>query len=112
MRAIILVAVAVLSLISSTTAEVNVNANHGPKYNEKINVRDVKEPGDVKPSKRCTTIGVSPGGMVGGAAITTHNNDCQECDIRITHVPAQDWPEVRAINEYKSYITCADDLCV
>ena len=24
--------------------------------------------------------------------ITTHNNDCQECDFRITHVPARDWP--------------------
>lgn len=23
--------------------------------------------------------------------ITTHNNDCQECDFRITHVPARDW---------------------
>lgn len=25
-------------------------------------------------------------------SVTTHNNDCQECDIRITHVPARDWP--------------------
>ena len=25
--------------------------------------------------------------------ITTHNDDCQECDIRLTHVPAYDWPE-------------------
>ena len=24
--------------------------------------------------------------------MTTHNNDCQECDFRITHVPARDWP--------------------
>jgi dipeptidase len=24
--------------------------------------------------------------------ITTHNDDCQECDFRITHVPAYDWP--------------------
>lgn len=24
--------------------------------------------------------------------IATHNNDCQECDIRVTHVPAMDWP--------------------
>ena len=24
--------------------------------------------------------------------MTTHNNDCQECDIRITHVPAFNWP--------------------
>jgi dipeptidase len=30
--------------------------------------------------------------MVDGSHITTHNNDCQECDIRITHVPARDWP--------------------
>lgn len=25
--------------------------------------------------------------------ITTHNNDCQECDLRITHVPAKTWPK-------------------
>lgn len=25
-------------------------------------------------------------------SITTHNNDCVECDIRITKVPARDWP--------------------
>ena len=37
-------------------------------------------------SKRCTTIAVTPGGMADGSAITTHNNDCQECDLRITHV--------------------------
>ena len=24
--------------------------------------------------------------------ITTHTNDCLECDFRITHVPARDWP--------------------
>lgn len=24
--------------------------------------------------------------------VTTHTNDCQECDLRITHVPARDWP--------------------
>jgi dipeptidase len=28
-----------------------------------------------------------------GVRITTHNNDCVECDIRITKVPARDWPE-------------------
>ena len=25
-------------------------------------------------------------------SVTTHNNDCQECDIRLTLVPARDWP--------------------
>eukprot|EP00602_Paraphysomonas_sp_CaronLab_P001527 CAMPEP_0185030236 /NCGR_PEP_ID=MMETSP1103-20130426/17058_1 /TAXON_ID=36769 /ORGANISM="Paraphysomonas bandaiensis, Strain Caron Lab Isolate" /LENGTH=696 /DNA_ID=CAMNT_0027565273 /DNA_START=81 /DNA_END=2171 /DNA_ORIENTATION=- len=30
--------------------------------------------------------------MADGSVISTHNNDCQECDIRITHVPARDWP--------------------
>ena len=41
---------------------------------------------------RCTSIGVGPAATVDGSTITTHNNDCQECDIRITHVPARDWP--------------------
>ena len=25
-------------------------------------------------------------------SVTTHNADCQECDLRINHVPARDWP--------------------
>lgn len=25
-------------------------------------------------------------------SVTTHTNDCHECDFRITHVPARDWP--------------------
>ena len=32
-------------------------------------------------------------GTVDGSTITTHNNDCSECDIRVTHVPARDWPK-------------------
>lgn len=43
---------------------------------------------------RCTSIGVGPGATVDGSTITTHNNDCQECDIRITHVPSRIWPHV------------------
>lgn len=41
---------------------------------------------------RCTSLGVGPLAMADGSTVTTHNNDCQECDIRITHVPARDWP--------------------
>lgn len=41
---------------------------------------------------RCTSIGVGPKAMKDGSTITTHNNDCQDCDYRITHVPARDWP--------------------
>lgn len=41
---------------------------------------------------RCTSIGVGPKAMADGSTVTTHNNDCQECDIRLTHVPARDWP--------------------
>jgi hypothetical protein len=26
-------------------------------------------------------------------SLTTHNNECKECDYRITHVPARDWPK-------------------
>jgi hypothetical protein len=25
--------------------------------------------------------------------VVTHNNDCQDCDLRITKVPPRDWPE-------------------
>lgn len=37
--------------------------------------------------------------------MTTHNNDCQECDFRITHVKARDWPEgsKRPINDIRTY---------
>ncbi len=46
--------------------------------------------------------------------MTTHNNDCQECDIRITHVPARDWPtgskrpvfDIR--NAYPRYVETPD----
>lgn len=31
--------------------------------------------------------------MSDGSTITTHNNDCNECDIRVTHVPARNWPK-------------------
>lgn len=44
-------------------------------------------------SDRCTTIGVGSMAMIDGSTISTHNNDCFECDYRITHVPARDWPE-------------------
>jgi len=42
---------------------------------------------------RCTTIGLGPKATIDGSTITTHNNDCGECDIRITHVPAMNWPK-------------------
>lgn len=38
-------------------------------------------------------------------SVTTHNNDCQECDIRITHVPARDWPlgSMRPIHDIRDH---------
>ena len=30
---------------------------------------------------------------IDGSTISTHNNDCAECDIRVTHVPSNDWPK-------------------
>jgi hypothetical protein len=47
--------------------------------------------------------------------VTTHNNDCQECDFRITHVPARDWPkgskrpvtDIR--NSYPRYVETVED---
>jgi dipeptidase len=41
---------------------------------------------------RCTAIAVARGASVGGP-MTTHTNDCSDCDFRIGKVPARDWPE-------------------
>jgi dipeptidase len=32
-------------------------------------------------------------GMADKSTIATHNNDCTECDTRVNHVPAADWPK-------------------
>lgn len=40
------------------------------------------------PKDACTAIAVGPGATVDGSVMVTHNNDCQECDLRLTHV----WP--------------------
>ena len=42
-------------------------------------------------SSQCTSIGVGYQAMEDGSAIATHNDDCNECDIRVTKVPAQDY---------------------
>ena len=54
--------------------------------------RDLKRGYAREFADRCTSIGVGPKAMADGSTVTTHNNDCQECDIRLTHVPARDWP--------------------
>mmetsp|Transcript_13720 Transcript_13720/g.14261 ORF Transcript_13720/g.14261 Transcript_13720/m.14261 type:complete len:715 (+) Transcript_13720:67-2211(+) len=40
----------------------------------------------------CTALGIGRLATSDQSTITTHNADCQECDIRVTHVPARDWP--------------------
>ena len=63
----------------------------------------------------CTMIGTGKNVMADGSLITTHNNDCEECDIRITHVPARDWPKgsKRAVYEcraaYPRYVETKDN---
>eukprot|EP00744_Colponema_vietnamica_P003661 GILI01005581.1.p1 GENE.GILI01005581.1~~GILI01005581.1.p1 ORF type:complete len:678 (+),score=217.29 GILI01005581.1:48-2036(+) len=42
---------------------------------------------------RCTTITVGAKASVDGSTITTHTNDCHQCDSRVMRVPAADWPE-------------------
>jgi len=42
---------------------------------------------------QCTSIGVGYLAMEDNSAIATHNDDCNECDIRVTHVPAHDWTQ-------------------
>mmetsp|Transcript_8804 Transcript_8804/g.13172 ORF Transcript_8804/g.13172 Transcript_8804/m.13172 type:complete len:726 (+) Transcript_8804:54-2231(+) len=39
----------------------------------------------------CTALGVGRLAMKDLSTVTTHNADCQECDVRVTHVPARDW---------------------
>lgn len=40
----------------------------------------------------CTSIIVSAGATVDGSAITSHANDCADCDWRMVYVPARDHP--------------------
>jgi hypothetical protein len=40
---------------------------------------------------RCTAIIVGRKASVGGP-MTTHTNDCSDCDFRVSKVPARDWP--------------------
>lgn len=40
---------------------------------------------------QCTSIGVGYQAMLDSSAIATHNDDCNECDIRVTHVPSKDY---------------------
>ena len=52
----------------------------------------------------CTSIIVAPGASASGAAMTTHTNDCMECDFRISKVPAKDHAEgsTRKISGYRA----------
>ena len=38
------------------------------------------------PKDACTAIAVGPSATADGSVMVTHNNDCQECDLRLTHV--------------------------
>jgi len=42
---------------------------------------------------RCTALLVGPKASVDGSTMTTHNNDCTDCDYRLVHVEARDYPE-------------------
>lgn len=70
---------------------------------------------DFLDKEKCTAIGVGSKATLDGSTITTHNNDCQECDLRITHVPARDWPTgskrpINAIRDaYPRYIERKED---
>ncbi|CAK9055464.1 unnamed protein product [Durusdinium trenchii] len=41
----------------------------------------------------CTSIVVNADAMQDGSAVTSHANDCADCDWRVAYVPAQDHPE-------------------
>eukprot|EP00164_Ancoracysta_twista_P003856 GFYU01005174.1.p1 GENE.GFYU01005174.1~~GFYU01005174.1.p1 ORF type:complete len:713 (+),score=262.27 GFYU01005174.1:25-2163(+) len=42
---------------------------------------------------RCTSITVGASASVDGSTMTTHTNDCFQCDTRIVNIPAMDHPE-------------------
>eukprot|EP01031_Cornospumella_fuschlensis_P036811 gene36811-44654_t len=102
MKAFVALIVA-LSAVSAT-----IYSNIGGEYDEDIRY------GFNEYRDRCTSIGVGRLAMADGSTITTHNNDCQECDFRITHVPARDWPagSMRPIHDiraaYPRYIESGD----
>ena len=52
----------------------------------------------------CTSIIVGPGGAADGGTMTTHTDDCMECDFRISKVPAADHKEgaTRKVYRYRS----------
>lgn len=52
----------------------------------------VREKKLVYPSEGCTAIAVDAAASSDGA-MTTHTNDCTDCDFRLSLVPARDWPE-------------------
>ncbi len=41
------------------------------------------------PKDKCTSIAVTPGASLDGSAMTTHTNDCADCDFRIGVVPGK-----------------------
>ena len=96
-----------LSFIVSLTLSLVVAVKHD---NKNSMYREFYEDKD-----RCTTIGIGPKAMIDGSTVTTHNNDCQECDFRITHVPARDWPAgskrpiVDTRDAYPRYIETAEN---
>lgn len=52
----------------------------------------------------CTAVLVAREATVDGSLITTHNNDCMECDVRIARTPAKEHPPgtEKTVYRYKS----------
>lgn len=74
-----------ITIVNSTKSSLRDNKE---RHLESIGKNDV----DIDIHDKCTSIGLGNKATVDGSTMTTHNNDCQDCDIRITHVPARDWP--------------------
>ena len=72
--------------------QLRTRESRGKSLESDASDRDIRRGFGREFSDRCTSIGIGPLAMADGSTVTTHNNDCQECDIRITHVPARDWP--------------------
>ena len=73
--------------------------------NEALVARSQRNNKVLEDNQKCTSIGVGRLAMADGSTVTTHNNDCQECDIRITHVPSMDWPKgsLRPIHDIRDH---------
>jgi len=60
--------------------------------------------------RACTTIAVGRLASVDGSVMVTHNNDCEDCDVRIGVVPAASHPSSKQSNASCAIYPCGFDF--